>query len=81
MTVPKVMKCSRCGRRHRGQDDWNVTLKAGVVVGTLCPDCQTPAENAEAVINEATLRYARDKSGRVVGAPRTDDGEITGGAR
>jgi len=54
-----VIRCDRCGRRYRNPaafvtDEWNATLRQGVVVGYLCPDCQTP-ENAEAAIHEATL--------------------------
>ncbi len=59
----KVMKCSRCQRRYRGQGDWNATVERGVIVGVLCPDCQTPDENAEAEINAATLDYKRDQAG------------------
>lgn len=69
---PKTVRCERCGRRHRGSNDWNVALKDGIVVGFLCPACQTPQENAEAVINEATLDYGLDSTHRVTGAPRTD---------
>ena len=55
-----VIRCDRCGRRYRNPaafvtDEWNATLRQGVVVGYLCPDCQTPEENAEAAIDEATL--------------------------
>ncbi len=66
----KVMKCSRCQRRYRGQGDWNATVERGVIVGVLCPDCQTPDENAEAEINAATLDYERDPSGRITGRPK-----------
>lgn len=52
--------------------DWNATVKRGVVVGFLCPDCQTPEENAEAVVNEATTIYGRDAHGRFTGRPKAD---------
>lgn len=68
--MTKALKCSRCGRRWRGQEDWNATMKGGVIVGALCPDCQTAAENAEAVINEATLDYKLDEQGRTVAKPK-----------
>ena len=58
--MSQVMKCSRCRRRYRGSGDWNFTMKAGVAVAVLCPACQTPEENAEAVINESTLVYGVD---------------------
>lgn len=63
----KVCRCERCGRRMRSSAGWNMTLEAGVIVGYLCPGCQTPEENAEAEINEATLDYAVDPFGRIVG--------------
>lgn len=67
-----VVKCSRCSRRYRGHGDWNYTLENGVIVGVLCPDCQTPEENVEAAINESTLTYGRDPFGRVVGKPKAE---------
>ena len=67
-------RCARCNRRFRASaadaDMWNSTFKSGVPVETLCPACQTPDENAEAAINEATLSYGRDAFGRVLGVPR-----------
>ena len=33
------------------------------MLSALCPTCQTPAENAEATINEATLDYEVDAHG------------------
>jgi hypothetical protein len=67
----KIARCSRCGRRWRNrQPDWNITFKDGVAVGFLCPTCQTPQENAEAEVNQATLDYGRDALGRVTGRPK-----------
>jgi pseudouridine-5'-phosphate glycosidase len=67
----RTIRCSRCRKVRRGTDDrWNMTLEAGVVVGFLCPTCQSPEENAEAEIHAATLEYGRDPLGRVVGRPR-----------
>lgn len=43
-----MIKCSRCGRKYKGLGDWNYVFRGGARVGTLCPDCQTPEENAEA---------------------------------
>jgi hypothetical protein len=70
-----VIRCDRCGRRCRNPaafvtDEWNATLRQGVVVGHLCPDCQTPEENAEAAIHEATLVYGRDAQGRHIAWPK-----------
>ena len=48
------------------QGTWQLELRlrGGARVGVHCPDCQTPEENAEAAINEATLEYAMDEQGR-----------------
>lgn len=53
----KTVRCMRCTRRWRGSDDWNSTWIQGQCIGLLCPDCQTPEENAEAAINDAGLDY------------------------
>lgn len=68
--MSQVMKCSRCGKRYRGSGDWNFTMKAGVAVAVLCPACQTPDENAEAVVNESTLDYGVDDLGRLSARPK-----------
>lgn len=67
-----VIRCDRCGRRCRRMGDWNATVKRGVVVGFLCPDCQTPEEKAEALVNEATTVYGRDAHWRFTGRPKAD---------
>ncbi|MGI8879021.1 MAG: hypothetical protein ACR2KJ_00605 [Jatrophihabitans sp.] len=51
----------------RNGTGWNVTMSKGIVVGYLCPDCQTAEENTEAVINEAGIDYSAghvDAAGR-----------------
>ena len=58
-----VIRCDRCGRRCRNPAAFVTTLRQGVVVGYLCPDCQTPEENAEAAIHEATLVFSRTRKG------------------
>lgn len=71
-----AIKCNRCRRRMRREDGWNVVYDMGVVTGHLCPDCQTPDENAEAVINESTLDYSKmvtDSEGRAVTRSKTDE--------
>ena len=45
-------------------------MRKGVVVNVTCPECQTTTENLEAAVNEATISYGRDPSGRVTGKPR-----------
>ena len=66
--------CARCDKRFRGRGPWNVTLAAGRIAEYLCPECQTPEENAEAEINLATLNYATDALGRIVGRPKVHAG-------
>lgn len=65
-----VIRCSRCNRRYRGRGEWNYSLARGVITGALCPDCQTPEENAEAEIHAATLDYSRGPDGRLRGRPK-----------
>ncbi|MDC8973986.1 hypothetical protein [Mycobacterium marinum] len=50
-------------------DGWNVVVERGYVTGLLCPNCQTPQENAEAAVNEATLDYTVI-DGRLAGRPK-----------
>ncbi len=67
----QVFTCDRCDRRTRNVAGWNVTLEGGLPVGYLCPRCQTPEENAEAEVNEATTDYThRDAEGRLFGRPK-----------
>jgi hypothetical protein len=70
--MAKVQRCERCKKRYRGSGDWNATVRGGKVVGVLCPDCQTPDENAEAVVNQATLVYGRNAEGQVIGRPKVE---------
>lgn len=57
--MSKVIRCTRCNRRLRNGVGWNIVFASGVVTGFLCPGCQTPQENTEAEINEATLDYSK----------------------
>ena len=66
----KALRCERRSKCSRGRGDGNMTLEHGAVVALLCLSGQTPDQNAEAVINEATLLCARDELGRVVARPR-----------
>lgn len=47
----KVVKCSRCRKRWRGQDGWNDDYIAGLVIGHVCPECQTAEETVGAEVN------------------------------
>lgn len=77
-----VQKCSRCGRRWRGQIDvWNFELKDNRLVGVICPDCQTPEELNDAEIYQAKLDYLGiGADGLIVEEPKTTHahyGELT----
>lgn len=66
-------KCDRCKGTPTAQDRhlWNVTVKQGIIVGFLCPNCQTVEEDLEAQVNEATIDYQGvDAFGRLVGRPK-----------
>ena len=68
-----TIRCDRCKRRLRNPaapERVECDVQAGRIVGYLCPDCQTPAENAEAEINEATLVYGQTAGGRYFGVPK-----------
>ncbi|MBF4613772.1 hypothetical protein [Curtobacterium sp. VKM Ac-1376] len=70
-----LVRCDRCRRRNRNpnaDNGWNATVKRGVVVGYLCPSCQTPEENAEAEINKATTEYGVNAFGLLVGTVKAD---------
>ncbi len=74
--MAKVQKCERCTKRYRGAGDWNAILRDGEVVGVLCPACQTPEENSEAVVNQATVVYTRDAKGRTLGRAKGESGHF-----
>ncbi|MGO8967867.1 MAG: hypothetical protein ACLQGN_30840 [Mycobacterium sp.] len=56
----KIIRCSRCKRRYRGQGGWNNNTIAGLVIEMLCPDCQTPQEDLEAELNLITAGPMKD---------------------
>lgn len=43
----------------RNADRWNMNWVAGLVVGYLCPDCQTPQEDLEAEFRFITDDYSQ----------------------
>lgn len=64
--MTNAIRCGGCGRHYFGEDEWNATMTAGHPTGYTCPECQTPEQNAEAEINDATLDYSLDEAGRVI---------------
>ena len=71
----KVIRCHRCNRRARGaMTGWNANLVKGVIIDYLCPNCQTPAEDLEAQVNEATTTYlGADQFGRIWGRRKVSE--------
>lgn len=65
-----LRRCHRCGKKNRGQADWNVTLRCGIPTAATCAGCQTSAEHIEAQVNEATTDYTADALGRITGHPK-----------
>ena len=68
----EVLTCDRCGRPNNDVEgeEWNMVIEGGFVVGLVCPDCQTPQENAEAVINESALGCGKHEQGRTRGSSK-----------
>ena len=64
--------CERCGRRNKlaAKDNWNIEFAVGLIVGAICPDCQTDEEDLEAMVNEVMDDLGEAK---VVHHPETDD--------
>lgn len=74
--MPEAIRCTTCRRRYRATSPtaggWNVTMRKGVVLGYLCPLCQTPEDNAEAEANAAMLDYYLDDDGRYRARPKAE---------
>ncbi len=69
--IPRRLMCKRCPATtdlHKPDARWNAVWDKGYLTGFLCPDCQTPEENAEAEINAATMTpVGIDEAGRAWG--------------
>jgi hypothetical protein len=67
----RVVMCKRCTATtflDKPKAGWNMVYDKGYLTGYLCPGCQSPEENAEAEINEATVKpTGMDEFGRVWG--------------
>lgn len=66
------LKCDRCGREENIHElterhYWIGITKDGYLATWLCPDCQTPEEQAAAEVNDALLEYKKDDQGRMMG--------------
>lgn len=75
LTARTVIHCDRCGTWTRAgkSEGWNTVWRKGYIKGFLCPKCQTPEENAEAEINEATFEIVgTDAFGRAIGRIKGD---------
>jgi hypothetical protein len=53
---PIPARCMSCSRRCRSSDatagTWNKESIAGLVIGVLCPDCQTVEQDLEAQVRQ-----------------------------
>lgn len=60
VTSNSIVRCSRCRAKVKVKraENWNATFSEGLLVGFLCPRCQTPEEHLEAEVNFATLDYS-----------------------
>ena len=59
-----IVECARCGKIEfaGNAEGWNTVFDMGVIAGFLCPECQTPEEDLEAQVNEATIDYSKTKA-------------------
>ncbi len=78
VTMEEAMRqpCMRCGRANDGREGWNGDWRQGVLLGLVCPDCQTPMENAEAEIKAATLDYVAGPNGEPMVRPKWESGHV-----
>lgn len=72
-----MLRCGRCRKRLRNlhtveANGWNAVVDMGIVTAVLCPSCQTPLENLEAAVNDATTEVVGTVGGRLVGRPKLD---------
>ncbi len=49
--MTKIRRCSRCNKRMRNPQGWNVEMIASIEAGYLCPGCQTVEEDLDAELN------------------------------
>ncbi|KXP08791.1 hypothetical protein [Tsukamurella pseudospumae] len=70
--MSNLNRCNGCRRRlHSNIEGWNAQFCNGRIAWILCPACQTPGENAEAEVNEATLDYGTGPLGEQIARPKT----------
>ena len=62
--IMSTAKCQRCGCLYQdsnNKEQWNMDLWHGMLMGFICPDCQTDEESIEAETNAATVDYSKCK--------------------
>lgn len=62
----EIIDCMRCGKSEfvGNAEGWNTVFDKGVIVGHICPGCQTDEEDIEAQVNEALTDYSNVKAVR-----------------
>lgn len=67
--IGKRLRCNRCGYyapkdlTTKAAENWSGKWEKGRLTLVLCPQCQTPLENAAAEANDAELAVARADGG------------------
>jgi hypothetical protein len=46
--VSRLNRCTRCRKRQRSTEGWNVEMIGGMIAWYLCAECQSPQEDLEA---------------------------------
>ncbi|MFJ1782529.1 hypothetical protein ACIOKA_38120 [Streptomyces anulatus] len=73
--IGKRLRCHRCGRyapkdlTSKVAENWNGKWEGGRLALILCPQCQTPLENAAAEANNAEMAVARADGGQFLPDP------------
>ncbi|WP_405479783.1 hypothetical protein [Streptomyces anulatus] len=73
--IGKRLRCHRCGcyapknLTSKAAENWSGKWEAGRLTLILCPQCQTPLENAAAEANDAELAVARADGGQFLADP------------
>lgn len=65
----KQRTCERCRKVDPGEG-WNFIYEAGMIVGSLCPECLTPEEHIEGEIFAAMLDFYVFPDGRIIASPK-----------
>jgi hypothetical protein len=77
-----LWQCSVCKRRNLPTNpdvgDWMIQTNGSILLGTKCPDCQTPEERANCVIEQVIGAKFRFEGLRLVELPQPPEGPDEG---